>query len=316
MYLCHTLNEEYTLLDFSVCSELGHWSSGSATDPSANHQPGQRRTDSTWQLIAQTTGSACQRVILDRQGIPMVNNQPTYTIMLTPRFFKAERTSLLATLLEVEDSTVTAELEAARAWNNYRPSPSFPDISFENFSRIQENIFRLPGVNHEINQKRIYLTEARAAHALGYLGEISRSELESLKDPTSRSQYRQGDLLGKTGVERHYETILRGTPGITHQIVNVHGINVAPYTDGVEDEPPEEIYNIHLALDAEVQALAESLFVNKRGAVVAMDPSNGGLITLLSMPDFHSNIFSQRLDWETWDSLNTHPDKPYTIGPR
>lgn len=248
--------------------------------------------------------------IYDRHGALMVYNEPTYTITVTPRYFKADRTSLLASLLEMEDSLVTVAVESARRWNPYRPSPLFSDVSFEEFSRVQENIFRLPGVNHEISQKRRYLAVARAAHALGYLGEITRAELELPDRRVPERQYRPGDLVGKTGVERQYETDLRGTPGTAYNIVNVHGLEFMKYNDGMDDEPPRDVYDIHLAMDAEVQALAESLFVNKRGGVAAIDPSNGGLIAMVSKPDFHPEIFSRPLEDTTWNNLIMSADKP------
>ena len=248
--------------------------------------------------------------IYDRHGVLMVYNEPTYTITVTPRYFNDDRTALLASLLETEDSIVTAELESARQWNSYRPSALFQDVSFAQFSRVQENIFRLPGVNHEISQKRQYRTRARAAHALGYLGEITRDELEAPERRAGELQYRQGDLVGKTGVERRYEPNLRGTPGIAYRIVNVHGLEYMQFNEGLDDEPPRDVFDVHLAMDAEVQALAESLFVNKRGGVAAIDPTDGGLIALVSKPDYDPEIFSRTLEDSTWNDLILDESKP------
>ena len=266
--------------------------------------------------VAQGNAFRTQRVlpargrIYDRHDSLMVYNEPTFTITITPRYFNPDRTPLLASLLEVEDSSVTAALESARKWNPYRPSPSFVDVPFEKYSRIQENIFRLPGVNHEISQKRRYMTSARAAHALGYLGQITESELEQPEQNEQERQYRQGDLVGKTGVERQYETELRGIPGLAYTVVNVHGLEYMKYNQGLDDEPPRDVFDIHLAMDASVQALAESLFVGKRGGVAAIDPSDGGLIALVSQPDFHPSLFSSQLDDSTWNSLVLSEDKP------
>ena len=248
--------------------------------------------------------------IFDRHGTLMVHNEPTYTVTLTPRYFNPERVPLLADLLDVDESVVIERLEEARQWNPYRSSPSFPDVPFKNYSRLQEDIFRLPGVSKEVNQKRRYLTSARAAHALGYVSEITREELASEYPRNGVARYRQGDFLGKTGVERGYETFLRGVPGSARRIVNVHGVEVGSYRNGLEDEPPREVYDIHLALDAGVQALAESLFVNKRGALVALDPADGGIIALVSAPDFHPDIFAQHMESDAWRALNTSPLKP------
>ena len=251
--------------------------------------------------------------IYDRSGTLMVHNEPTYTVTLTPRYFDESKVGLLARLLEMPDSVVTAKLTEARRWNSYRPSPSFRNVPFVVYSRIQENAYLLPGVGKEIDQKRRYLSQARAAHALGYIHEINRTELDNLDDQddgASEAKYRQGDLVGKTGVERRYERYLRGIPGSAFKVVNVHGLEVKSYQNGQEDKPPSSGYDIHLALDIDVQALAESLFVNKRGAVVALDPNSGGIITMVSKPDFDPALFSQPLDIDTWRYLNNSPEKP------
>ena len=251
--------------------------------------------------------------IYDRSGTLMVHNEPTYTVTLTPRYFDESKIGLLASLLEVPDSVVAAKLAEARRWNSYRPSPSFRNVPFVIYSHIQENAYLLPGVGKEIDQKRRYLSQAQAAHALGYIREINRAELDGLDnqgDGANDAKYRQGDLVGKTGVEREYEPFLRGVPGSAFKVVNVHGLEVKSYRDGEEDKAPSSGYDIHLALDTGVQALAESLFVNKRGAAVALDVNTGGIITLVSKPDFDPAVFSQPLDRGTWQYLNNSPEKP------
>ena len=164
--------------------------------------------------------------VYDRTGLLMVHNEPTYTVTLTPRYFDESKIGLLARLLEEPDSVVVTRLAEARRWSLYRPSPSFRNVPFAIYSRIQENAYRLPGVGKEIDQKRRYLTEARAAHALGYIREIAQDELDQLKEQGAEAKYRPGDLVGKTGVERHYEGYLRGIPGSAFRVVNVYGLEV------------------------------------------------------------------------------------------
>ena len=248
--------------------------------------------------------------VYDRNGILMVHNEPTYTVTLTPRYFDESKIGLLARLLDVPDSVVVARLAEARRWSLRRPSASFRDVPFPIYSRIQENAYLLPGVGKEIDQKRRYLTTARAAHALGYIREITRNELDRFKEQGVDAKYRPGDLVGKTGVERQYEPYLRGTPGSAFKVVNVHGLEVKSYRNGEEDTPPSSGYDIHLTLDTRVQALAESLFVGKRGAVVAIDPNTGGIIALVSKPDFDPALFSEKIDPATWRYLNNSPEKP------
>lgn len=236
----------------------------------------------------------------------LVDNQPTYTIMLTPRYFDRSKTGLLANLLGVADSTVTQKLEEARAWNPFRPSRSFRKVSFDTFSRVQEHLHELPGVSHEIELRRRYHTPARLPHALGYVREIGDRVLNERRD----EGYRTGDYIGKTGLEKNYESALRGERGSEFVLVNVRGSEIQPYRNGQNDEPPVGGYDMHLALDPEVQALAESLFVGKRGAAVALDPDNGDILSFVSEPSFDPALFSQSVSGAAWDSLRTAPSTP------
>lgn len=245
-------------------------------------------------------------VIYDREDRLVVDNTLAYTITITPRYFDPERTGLLAELLEVPDSVVTAELDEAKRWSPFLASRAFPDVTFEQFSRIQENQYRLPGVGHVIGQKRRYVTEANAAHALGYIREITRNELEQRRE----LGYRQGDLVGKAGVELRYEPYLRGEVGSEFKLVNIHGREVTAYRDGVEDTPPVSGFDVHLTLDSDIQALAESLFVDKRGGAVALDVNTGEILALVSKPDYDPSIFSGTVPADAWEYLTTSRDKP------
>ena len=271
--------------------------------------------------------------IYDRHGVLLVHNEPSYTVTLTPRFFDESKAPLLAEHLGVDAAVVRAKLDEARRWTSYRPSRSFTNVPYEQYSHIQEDRFLLPGVDKIISQRRHYTLVARASHALGYVNEITREELgtgpikggsplcDSLVQATftqraelatapAATSYRQGDILGRTGVEQTYESCLRGIPGSALRVVNVHGLEVKSYLEGKGDRVPTSGYDIHLALDAGVQALAESLFISKRGAAVVLDTDTGGIITLLSAPDFDPTLFSGGIDPEHWQTIRSHPDKP------
>jgi len=117
---------------------------------------------------------ASRGAMYDRNGTLLVDNRPTYTILLTPRYFDRSKAPLLADLLGVPDSTVQRKLDDARARNAFRPSPSFREVSFETFSRVQEHQYELPGVSYDLELRRRYHTDAQAAHVLGYVHEIDR----------------------------------------------------------------------------------------------------------------------------------------------
>ena len=254
--------------------------------------------------------------IFDRNGVLMVDNGSTYALYLTPRYFARSphdrkafdttRVGVLAGLLGVPDSTVWAKLTAAEKRNPDAPTRSFPELSFEAFGRVQEELYRLPGVTYEVEQKRRYLSAARAAHVLGYVREVNASELARRYD----DGYRRGDLIGVNGVERNYEMYLRGKLGTSWRLVNARGLDIGAASDGQNDSPPIAGYNLVLTLDARVQAFAESLFVGKRGGAVALDPQTGEIISLVSMPDYDLSAFTQKLDRATWRYLNDSPAKP------
>ena len=268
-------------------------------------------TDAYWGA-AQGNAIREQRVepargaIYDRSETLLVDNEPSYTIMLTPRYFDPARVGLLAEVLAVPDSTVRRKLAEAREWSAFRPSRSFREVSFETFGRVQEHLYRLPGVSYEVEQRRRYHTEARPTHALGYIREIDPATLARERN----AGYRQGDYVGKTGLESAYEDVLRGASGSEFVLVNVRGMEVMPYQDGHNDRAPQSGYDLHLALDHQVQALAESLFVGKRGAAVALDPDNGEILSFVSHPTFDPGIFARSVSGAAWDSIRTAPADP------
>ncbi len=244
--------------------------------------------------------------IYDRNGVLMVDNEFTYTITITPRYFDDANIPLLARLLEVPDTLVHRKLEEARAWSSFQPSRSFREVPFRIFSRIQENFYLLPGISYEEEQKRRYLTDAHATHILGYTREISPSELDRLAD----HGYRQGDLIGKSGLERSYEQDLRGAHGSELRMVNVHGMEVGKYQEGDVDIAPSSGFNLNLTIDSRLQALAESLFVNKRGAAVALDPHNGEILAMVSIPDLDPDILARSLTASEWSALTSSEGTP------
>ena len=244
--------------------------------------------------------------IYDRAGRALVNNEPSYTITITPRSFDRDNIPLLADLLEVPDSVVSARFTELRRYSAFQPGKAFRDVPEDIFSRVAENFYRLPGVGYDRDFRRRYHTDATAAHVLGYVREITDSELVRLGE----TGYRQGDLIGKSGLESRYEPSLRGHVGSEIKVVNVHGLEVNSWQDGAFDNAPKSGYDIHLGLDADLQAMAESLFVGKRGGAVALDVNSGEILALVSMPDYDPDVFTEAMDPETWNHLITSPEKP------
>src|SRR5690606_7709293 len=167
----------------------------------------------------------------------------------------------------------------------------------------------LRGITFREDQRRRYHGPPRLAHALGYVKEIDADMLAAMRE----QGYRMGDMVGIAGIEREYEPVLRGRVGREFVLVNVHGMEVQPYEGGVHDVDPLSGVGLRLAIDAETQALAESLMVNKRGGVVMMDANTGGIIAMASAPDYDPARFLGDLSQEDVDYLYRNEDKPLLV---
>jgi penicillin-binding protein 2 len=261
-------------------------------------------TESQGNAVRQQRVIPARGIIKDRHGEILVDNESTYTVTLTPRYFDTTRVALLGEILEMPDSTLRARIRQARDFSPFQPSPIMREVPFASLSLLEENRYRLPGVAYEIEQQRRYHDEVSGAHMFGYIREINGRDLERRREQNDET-YRQGDVIGQTGLERYYERYLRGDLGSEFKLVNIHGRMVTNYQDGANDTPPSSGYELHTGLDARVQAIAESLFVGKRGGVVAMDPNNGEIIALVSKPDYDPEIFSESVSPEMWSYLTS-----------
>lgn len=244
-------------------------------------------------------------LIYDRNGNLIVDNQPIYTITVTPASYDPKNTPILAELMDVPVEEVEKRVQEARDYSYYRSSRIFTEVDFETFSIIQESIWRLPGVGHQIESKRDYpIDSLQASHILGYLREVSKEEYLKTKS------YHLGDKTGKSGLEMAYEEQLRGTLGTKYIQVNAMGQNMGSYKDGAIDENPEKGSDLYTTIDTELQLLAEDLMKGKQGAVVALNPDNGAVLSMVSAPEYDIRKLSGRLDQTYWDSINADTTNP------
>ncbi len=243
--------------------------------------------------------------VYDRKGNLLVDNRPSYTVMLTPIDFDAKNISLLASILQMDDESIKEKVKKGRQYSLFNPVRIKRDIDFATLSALEENKSLLPGVEIQIESKRYYGTPARASHMLGYAKEISDLQLEKFGE-----YYQQGDVVGSAGLEAKYEKYLRGEKGFEFISQNSRGQVIGNFNNGKYDILPKDGLDLHLAIDTDVQALAESLLTGHRGAVVAIDPDNGGVIALASAPDYDLSDFCGVTPPEVWKKLNDDDDKP------
>ena len=243
-------------------------------------------------------------LIYDRKGIIMVENQPIYTITITPAKFNPDKVPILAALLKIDEELLFQRIKEAQNFSWHRTSRLFTEVSFEVFSAIQENLWQLPGIGHTIESKRHYPTDVNASHIFGYLREANLEELQA-------SDYiRMGDYIGKSGIEHIYENFLRGERGTEYIRVNAYGQALGQYNEGDLNIPPVKGTDLITTLDADIQALAEKLMENKQGGLVAIDPHTGGIIAMVSAPQYDLSKLSGRIDFNYWQELNTDPSRP------
>jgi len=254
--------------------------------------------------IRQEVINPARGLIYDRNGQLLVGNEPSFTITITPLNFNPENIPLLSEITGLDELIIFENVESARRYSLHRPSRLLIDVPFEIFSKIQENIWRLPGVDYLVEGKRSYPSGVRLSQTLGYLAEITREEL------TQSEGYRMGDQIGRSGIENMYEESLKGFNGTRFVTINAFGRSLGSYNDGNIDIMPEKGADLLTTIDVELQKLAEELMVGKTGGLVALDPRTGGILSIVSAPDYENEKLSGRIDRDYWVSLNTDESRP------
>lgn len=243
-------------------------------------------------------------LILDRHGEILVENQPIYSITITPSKFDRENIALLSDILQIDPLLIVERVNEAQDYSWHRPSRLFTEVPFETFSVIEENLWRLPGIGHQIESKRNYPKDFSASHILGYLREADPQDYKDIEE------LRLGDRIGKSGIEMVYDQFLRGEKGMSYLRVNAYGQSLGDFDDGDLNAPPKKGADLVTSIDSDLQSLAEKLMENKTGGLVAMDPTTGEILSLVSAPNYDLEKLSGRMDGDYWQSVNVDSLKP------
>jgi penicillin-binding protein 2 len=241
----------------------------------------------------------------DRYGKLFVDVGPSYSVTLIPAEFEKQNTKLLSSLLQIEPRVLDDRILRARSYSPFIPARIKRDVDMKTLAAIEEHLPELPGVSYQVESKRVYPTFARAPHLLGYRREISDAQLAASND-----YYRPGDLVGVSGLEARYEMQLRGQRGFEYVSVNSRGQIIGSFDDGKRDRIAKEGFDLLLSVDGGLQAFAESLMTDYSGAIVAMDPADGGILAFVSKPDYDPSIMSGVTPADEWAELQTNPEKP------
>jgi len=242
-------------------------------------------------------------LVFDRSGELLVYNKTAYDLLITPREVKQFDTTLFCNLLDITREDLEAGIEKAKNYSKYKPSILVKQISPENYAVLQEQLYKFVGFHTQTRTLREYSVPA-AAHVLGYVGEVTQSDINN------DSYYKSGDYIGVSGIEKTYEEQLRGTKGVKKNLVDVHNRIQGSYLNGAEDIPAQIGKNLTTTLDLELQEYAEKLFKNKKGAVVAIEPSTGEVLALVSAPVYDPGLLVGRVRGQNYAVLLADSLKP------
>ena len=247
-------------------------------------------------------------IIYDRNGIPIVDNRQIYDLSVIPfdvtNHFDYRMVSKRTGVSSIELKEKIAK--GKKSFHRFRPIPIKRHINFETRSHLEENKLSLPGTIFSEFPARTYPVKAKLTHVLGYLRAVT--EL-SVSIPNQELDYKLGDVFGFSGIERIYESILRGRDGTEFRLVDIYGIDHGVYQDnpGLQPTPGKAL---NLSIDSELQALIEDLFRGKKGAAICMMPQSGEVLAFVSAPDYDLNSFAGPVPIELWERWNTDPERP------
>jgi len=247
-------------------------------------------------------------LILDRNGVVLARNYSAYTLEITP-----SKTLDLEQLIDSLEGIIDIQpkdrkrfkklLEESR---NFESLPIRTRLTDEEVAKFIAHRYRFAGVDIKARLFRQYPGGAFASHMLGYIGRVNDKDLETIEARELDANYRGTDHFGKTGLEQHYEFDLHGTTGFEQVEIDAGGRAVRT----LARTSPVAGNNLTLTVDVELQRIAEQAFGDRKGALVAIEPSTGGILALVAVPNYDPNVFVDGIDTQSWKELNESPDKP------
>lgn len=242
--------------------------------------------------------------ILDREGRVLVDNFPAFSVLMSredPARLSQVNLQRIAGGLHLDPAELEDEVRRTVHLPRFQPILIKSAASLEDIAFVESHRVDFPELDLIQVQQRFYLKHGFAASMLGYVGEVSPEEIGR-----SGSRYLPGDVVGKFGIEKQYDSLLAGHDGMRRVVVNSRGQEVGSMTT----LDPTSGSDLRLTIDLDLQMTAETMLGDKTGAVVALDPRSGEVLAMASHPDFDPNDFAGRLDRGKWKALNSDPEKP------
>jgi penicillin-binding protein 2 len=250
-------------------------------------------------------------LILDRNGVVLATNYSAYTLEITPSRLTLPLEKTIDELAQVIDIQLRDRRRFRKLLDESRSFESLPirtRLSDEEVARFAAQRFRFPGVEIKARLFRSYPWGDLASHVVGYIGRINQSEKKSMEDWSDEDQgnYRGTEYIGKLGVEQSFEKQLHGITGVEQVETSAGGRAVRK----LASIPATPGNTVMLSIDIRLQKLVEDMFGERRGALVAIDPKTGEVLSFVSKPTFDPNLFVDGIDTESWQMLNESIDKP------
>jgi len=248
--------------------------------------------------------------ILDRNGKVIVQNVPVYDLMVIPNEVKEFDTAALANALEISIADVRKFMRKAKAKSNYQATPFVKQISVQSYARLQEIMYRFPGFATQDRTIRYY-PDSVGGQLFGYVKEVDSADIAN-----SNGYYKPGDYKGKSGLEKSYEEVLRGEKGVVNTIYDVHNTPQGSYANGKYDVNAVSGERLLSSIDMRIQKLGEELMKNKVGAIVAIEPSSGEILSLISSPGYDPNLLVGRNQGNNYmEFIVGNPYRPSLVRP-
>lgn len=258
-------------------------------------------------VLQEQTIYPARGLIYDRTGELLVYNDAIYDLIVIPDQVKDLDTNDFCAVLGITKEDFLNRFEKIKRGVGYapwRPAVFEKQLNIPTYAAFQEKLFNFRGFQVEVRTDRKY-QHSNAAHIMGYIGEVTDRDIEK-----SGGYYRMGDLKGISGVERSYEEVLRGRKGVRYVLVDSKSRTQGRYKNGMYDTPAVAGQNITLTIDQKLQELGEQLMQNKVGSIVAIEPSTGEILALISMPTYDPNLFVGRQRGNNYMKLLRDPMKP------
>ena len=247
-------------------------------------------------------------VIVDRNGTVLARNYSAFTLEITPsKVDDLEATiDALGEFVEIQPKDRKRFKKLREESKTFESLPIRTRLTDVEVARFAANRYRFPGVEVKARLFRQYPLGATASHALGYIGRINDRDIDTIERNEQTANYKGTDHIGKTGIVQKYEFHLHGETGYEQIEVDAGGRAVR----SLSRVPPVPGNNLTLTIDAKLQEITEKVFGDRRGALVAIEPSTGGILALVSTPTYDPNLFVDGIRTDDWDDLNNSPDKP------